>query len=51
MKASTIEVRGRYDMILCPLVRERELALLSVYGVTLITIGDVFFILDKKQQP
>ena len=38
-------------MILCPLVRERELALLSVYGVTLITIGDVFFILDKKQQP
>ncbi len=50
MRASTVEVRDRYDVILYPLVRERELALLSVYGVTLSTLGEVFRALTKNQQ-
>jgi hypothetical protein len=34
MKVSTKEVRDAHNMILAKLERERELALLSVYGVT-----------------
>lgn len=48
MKASTAEVRGKYGEIHCWLVRERELALLSVYGVTSQILGEIFRILSKN---
>lgn len=50
MKASTIEVMDQYGVILSPSERERELALLSVYGITLEVIWQAFRILDRKSQ-
>lgn len=48
MKWSTVEIKGAHGVILQPLERERELALLSVYGITLETLGEVFRILPKN---
>ena len=50
MKASTVQVTGKYKEILCALEQERELALLSIYGITLQVLGEVFRILSKNQQ-
>lgn len=50
MKASTVKVTGRYGEILCALEQERELALLSIYGITLQVLGEVFRTLSKNQQ-
>ncbi|MBC7503368.1 hypothetical protein H7169_00140 [Candidatus Gracilibacteria bacterium] len=47
MKASTAKIQGSYSQILAPLQQERELALLSVYGVTLQILGELFRALKK----
>ncbi len=49
IKKSTKEVQGAHGVILVPLQREREIALLSVYGVTSQAIGETFRILAKNQ--
>ena len=49
MKISTTEVRGAHNVILAKLERERELELLSVYGVTSQGIGETFHVLTKNQ--
>ena len=50
MKTSTREIRDKYDVIVVPLQRERELALLSIYHITSQTLGEVFFTLSKNPQ-
>ncbi len=50
MKWSTAEIKGAHGVILHSLERERELALLSIYGITSQILGETFRLLSKNKE-